>query len=77
MKLGLTKIHLSQKPDANGKWCFSAVVDNNGEKKMYKSLFKGTARDFKDVKVYVSDPWYEAADNAHVLSLDFYLFSLN
>jgi len=70
LKLGLTKIHISQKPDANGKWCFSAVVDNNGEKKMYKSLFKGTARDFKDVKVYVSDPWYEAADNAHVLSLD-------
>ena len=45
--------------------------------KFFLTLFKGTARDFKDVKVYVSDPWYEAADNAHVLSWDFYLLCLN
>merc|ERR1711937_984871 len=69
LKLGLTKIHLSQKPDANGKWCFSAVVDNNGQKKMYKCC-QGTPRDFKHVKVYASDPWYDPADNAHLLSLE-------
>merc|ERR1712136_505445 len=68
LKLGLTKIHMTQKPDANGKWCFSAVVDNNGQKKMYK-CHQGTPRDFKNVKVYASDPWYEPADNAHILSL--------
>jgi|ERR1712176_859356 len=69
LKLGLTKIHISQKPDANGTWCFSVVVDNDGEKKMYKCC-QGTPRDFQDVKVYVSNPWHEAADNAHILSLE-------
>jgi len=69
LKLGLTKIHMTQKPDANGKWCFSAVVDNNGQKKVYKCR-QGIPRDFKNVKVYASDPWYEPADNAHILSLE-------
>merc|ERR1712227_424199 len=69
LKLGLTKIHISQKPDANGKWCFSAVVENNGQKKMYKCC-QGTARDFQMVKVYASDPWYDPADNAKILSLE-------
>merc|ERR1712227_374242 len=69
LKLGLTKIHISQKPDANGKWCFSAVVENNGQKKMYKCC-QGTARDFEHVKVYASDPWYDPAHNAHILSLE-------
>ena len=42
LKLGLTKIHISQKPDANGTWCFSVVVDNDGEKKMYKCSQSGS-----------------------------------
>ena len=44
MKPGLTKIIVSQKPDEDGKWFFSAAVQNNGERKMYKCVQSGSQK---------------------------------